>query len=132
MSDDPVPQESKQPGLKPSSNREKMLSPLDVAKIVQVTSAAVMYWIYKGSFPALKQRNRYWQIRTSDLERFINRRMAVNLDASRSSKPGAGSSELVEALGYKVFRASGQRLTSRSNARGGARVAFFLLAMRDL
>ena len=49
---------------------EKLLTPEQVAKRLQVTERTVYAWLRRGNLPALKL-GRLWRIRPEDLEGFL-------------------------------------------------------------
>ena len=49
---------------------EKLLTPEQVAKRLQVTERTVYGWLRRGGLPALKL-GRLWRIRPEDLEAFL-------------------------------------------------------------
>ena len=58
-------------GLKASKvMNEKLLTPEQVAKRLQVTERTVYGWLRRGTLPALKL-GRLWRIRPEDLEAFL-------------------------------------------------------------
>jgi PleD family two-component response regulator len=49
----------------------RVLSPNQIAKIMNVTGAAVKQWIFQRRLPAVKLSNGYWRVRACDFEAFL-------------------------------------------------------------
>jgi excisionase family DNA binding protein len=88
----------------PSADREKTLTPKQVAKIMGVTTEAVKVWIYRNKLPAIKLVNGYWQIKVTDFERFIERRQ--HLRQRVFVEGSAAVQDTVTKLGFDVFVAT--------------------------
>lgn len=68
-------------GIKPTKDvpsKEKMISPNQAGKILDVTGEAVKQWIYNRKLPAVKLANGYWKVKVGDLERFVQNRQHVS------------------------------------------------------
>jgi CheY-like chemotaxis protein len=56
---------------------ERLLSPNEIGKLLNVTGEAVKQWIYNRRLPAIKLANGYWKVKVADLEKFIRDRSDV-------------------------------------------------------
>ena len=68
-------------GMQPTTDlpsKERLISPNQAGKILNVTGEAVKQWIYARKLPAVKLANGYWKIKVGDLERFIKSRHSVS------------------------------------------------------
>jgi hypothetical protein len=62
-----------------SSNQ--MLSPNQIAKILNLTGEAVKHWIYRRRLPATKLPNGYWKVSKSDFEAFLKAKLSLRKTA---------------------------------------------------
>jgi len=56
---------------------ERVLSPNEIGKILNVTGEAVKQWIYHRRLPAVKLPNGYWKVKVSDFQQFLKARNEV-------------------------------------------------------
>ena len=91
----------------PTEQMEQSLTPNQIGEIMGVSGEAVKQWIYHRRLPAVKLANGYWQVRKTDLERFLQARfngvkrriMAVGLDSeTRQAFDQAVDSSKYESL----------------------------------
>jgi len=89
------------------SKADRVLSPNQIGKIMNVTGEAVKQWILNRRLPAVKHSNGYWTVKVCDLEAFLKTRheIARRLVLIADSRDGRISSviEAVEHLGHKAI-----------------------------
>ncbi len=62
---------------KAPTDTERLLSPNDIGKILNVTGEAVKQWIHTRRLPAVKLANGFWKVRVRDFEAFLRARNDV-------------------------------------------------------
>jgi excisionase family DNA binding protein len=85
--------------IAPVPPSERLLSPNEAGRLLNVTAGAVKQWIRRGRLPATKQGKGYWAIKAGDVKDFVRARSSRGRKRIMVIGAGPGLDEVVAAIG---------------------------------